>query len=166
MQVSIATVLHMLHINLVPFATAGGVGGIVLGFASQSVLANIVAGCNLLITRPLVVGDRVTLAGEPCCTLCCCLITKSFWYRVLMSQAPLKCTTAACVAEHKFVCRWSQCHRCVQPAGQWAAAALADCRQTVTAVSAARCCRAGRLHAHHHQARQTSCTPALRLPHF
>ena len=53
----------MLHINLVPFATAGGVGGIVLGFASQSVLANIVAGCNLLITRPLVVGDRVTLAG-------------------------------------------------------------------------------------------------------
>lgn len=64
MQVSIAVVLNMLHINLVPFATAGGVGGIVLGFASQSVLANIVAGCNLLITRPLVVGDRVTLAGE------------------------------------------------------------------------------------------------------
>ena len=51
MQAGIGTVLYLLQINLIPFATAGGVGGIVLGFASQSVLANIVAGSNLLITR-------------------------------------------------------------------------------------------------------------------
>ena len=51
MQAGIGMVLHLLQINLIPFATAGGVGGIVLGFASQSVLANIVAGSNLLITR-------------------------------------------------------------------------------------------------------------------
>lgn len=44
-------VLYLLQINLIPFATAGGVGGILLGFASQSVLANIVAGTNVLITR-------------------------------------------------------------------------------------------------------------------
>ena len=70
LQGATLSILHMLKINLVPFATAGGVGGIVLGFASQSVLANLVAGTNLLITRPLVVGDRVTLAGEHVGTAC------------------------------------------------------------------------------------------------
>ncbi|KAK9786072.1 hypothetical protein WJX73_005993 [Symbiochloris irregularis] len=55
--------LNVLGINLMPLATAGLGSGVVLGFASQSVLSNVVAGCNLLITRPMVVGDRVTLRG-------------------------------------------------------------------------------------------------------
>lgn len=47
-QVSFATSLSLLGINLMPLATAGLGSGVVLGFASQSVLANVVAGCNLV----------------------------------------------------------------------------------------------------------------------
>ena len=59
-QAGIGMVLYLLQINLIPFATAGGVGGILLGFASQSVLANIVAGTNVLITRQASASPNLT----------------------------------------------------------------------------------------------------------
>ncbi len=40
--------VSLLGINLMPLATAGLGSGVVLGFASQSVLANVIAGCNLV----------------------------------------------------------------------------------------------------------------------
>ena len=47
-QASFAMSLNLLGINLMPLATAGLGSGVVLGFASQSVLANVIAGCNLV----------------------------------------------------------------------------------------------------------------------
>ena len=77
LQVAIGIVLQLLQINLIPFATAGGVGGILLGFASQSVLANIVAGTNLLITRQAPAAGLMLIfrcAHVQSCTVCCCAV--------------------------------------------------------------------------------------------
>lgn len=51
-QASFVLSLSLLGINLMPLATAGLGSGVVLGFASQSVLANVVAGCNLVRSLP------------------------------------------------------------------------------------------------------------------
>lgn len=42
---------------------AGGVAGIVLGFASQNIVGNLVAGCFLMVERPIKIGDQVEING-------------------------------------------------------------------------------------------------------
>ena len=42
----------------------GGFIGIVVGFASQQILGQAVAGLFILIARPVRIGDEVTIAGE------------------------------------------------------------------------------------------------------
>ncbi|MCS7134171.1 MAG: mechanosensitive ion channel [Candidatus Caldarchaeum sp.] len=42
----------------------GGFIGLVIGFASQQVLGQAVAGLFILLTRPFKVGDKVVVAGE------------------------------------------------------------------------------------------------------
>ena len=42
---------------------AGGVAGIVLGFASQNIVGNLVAGCFLMFERPIKIGDQVEING-------------------------------------------------------------------------------------------------------
>jgi len=42
----------------------GGFLGIVVGFASQQVLGQAIAGLFLLIARPFKIGDKVVIAGE------------------------------------------------------------------------------------------------------
>lgn len=42
----------------------GGFLGIVIGFASQQVLGQAIAGLFLLIARPFKIGDYVVIAGE------------------------------------------------------------------------------------------------------
>jgi len=42
----------------------GGFIGLVIGFASQQVLGQAIAGLFLLITRPLKIGDKVILGGD------------------------------------------------------------------------------------------------------
>ena len=44
--------------------TLGGFGGLVVGFATQTFLANTIAGIFVLITRPFTFGDTVTIAGN------------------------------------------------------------------------------------------------------
>lgn len=46
-------------VDVRPLVTFGGVSGIVIGLASQSVLANTIAGINLFLSRPFLPGDRV-----------------------------------------------------------------------------------------------------------
>lgn len=41
----------------------GGIAGIVIGFASQSVVGNLVSGLFLMIERPMKLGDSVNIAG-------------------------------------------------------------------------------------------------------
>jgi len=44
--------------------TVGSFGGLVVGFATQTILSNVVAGVFLLLSRPFTHGDRVTVSGR------------------------------------------------------------------------------------------------------
>ncbi|MEM2825461.1 MAG: mechanosensitive ion channel [Candidatus Bathyarchaeia archaeon] len=44
--------------------TVGSFGGLVVGFAMQSVLSHFVAGLFLILTRPIKFGDVITIAGQ------------------------------------------------------------------------------------------------------
>ena len=50
-----------LGVDVRPLLTVGGVGGLALGFGVQTVTSNAIAGLTLYLTRPFVVGERVTL---------------------------------------------------------------------------------------------------------
>lgn len=73
---AIRNVVRIVGIGALAAAIAGGVAGgaagvalggflgIVIGFASQQVLGQAVAGLFLLIARPFRIGDKVVVAGE------------------------------------------------------------------------------------------------------
>ena len=42
------SLLHVLGINVAPLLTVGGVSGILVGLSAQSVMANMIAGINLV----------------------------------------------------------------------------------------------------------------------
>lgn len=44
--------------------TGAGVAGVVIGFAAQSTLSNVIAGLSLAVFQPFRVGDRVTIREE------------------------------------------------------------------------------------------------------
>jgi len=44
--------------------TVGSFGGLVVGFATQSVLSHFVAGIFIILTRPFKFGDVITVAGQ------------------------------------------------------------------------------------------------------
>jgi len=52
--------------NVSPAAalTMGSFGGMVVGFASQTIMTHVIAGVFLLIARPFSYGDTVTVAGQ------------------------------------------------------------------------------------------------------
>ena len=52
--------------NVSPAAalTMGSFGGMVVGFASQTIMTHVIAGVFLLITRPFSYGEIVTVAGQ------------------------------------------------------------------------------------------------------
>jgi small-conductance mechanosensitive channel len=57
--------LKIIGLDPSPIMAVGGVSGIVVGFASQSLLLNLIAGTSIFITRPFIVGDVVRF-----CCLC------------------------------------------------------------------------------------------------
>ena len=62
----------ILFVSLVPglepllgtLLAGAGVSALVLGFAAQSTLANLVSGVGLAVYRPFRIGDRITMEGE------------------------------------------------------------------------------------------------------
>ena len=42
---------------------AGGITGIILGFASQNIVGNLVSGFFLMVERPIKIGDQVEISG-------------------------------------------------------------------------------------------------------
>jgi small conductance mechanosensitive channel len=56
-----AAVLYVLGVNGYALLAGGTFAGLVIGLASQTALANLVAGVVLLVARPFLPGDRVTL---------------------------------------------------------------------------------------------------------
>jgi small conductance mechanosensitive channel len=56
--------LGKLGISVTPFVAAIGAISLGAGLAAQGLLANYGAGLNIIITRPFVIGDTVTVQGE------------------------------------------------------------------------------------------------------
>lgn len=53
--------LRLTGLDVTPLLTVGGISGVVLGFAAQGPLANLLAGLQLYISQPFVVGDKVEI---------------------------------------------------------------------------------------------------------
>lgn len=61
--VAVLAVLPLLDFKLSGLLVAGGIAGIVIGIASQSVLGNLLAGLFLMIEHPMKIGQAVNIAG-------------------------------------------------------------------------------------------------------
>lgn len=61
--IAFIAVLPALGLDLSGLLVAGGITGIVLGFASQSVVANLVSGIFLISEKPIKIGDQVNIDG-------------------------------------------------------------------------------------------------------
>jgi small-conductance mechanosensitive channel len=61
--IAVLSILPLLSINLTGVLVAGGFAGIVIGFASQSVVANLVSGIFLIVERPIKIGDQIAIEG-------------------------------------------------------------------------------------------------------
>lgn len=61
--VAILMVLSVLGVDPSGLLVAGGIAGIVFGFASQSIVANLISGLFLLFERPVKIGEQVSI-GE------------------------------------------------------------------------------------------------------
>lgn len=51
-----------MKVDLTGLVFAGGLAGVILGFASQSVVANLVSGLFLIFERPITIGDNINIA--------------------------------------------------------------------------------------------------------
>jgi len=50
-------------INIIPLITGLGLTGFALGFAFKDLLSNVLAGIMIIIHRPFIVGDEITVSG-------------------------------------------------------------------------------------------------------
>jgi small-conductance mechanosensitive channel len=57
--IGVVIALPQLGLNLTGLLVAGGFAGVVVGFASQSVVSNLVSGLFLIIERPVKIGDQI-----------------------------------------------------------------------------------------------------------
>lgn len=55
--------LALLGVNLSGLMVAGGIAGIVIGFASQRIVGNLISGVFLIIERPITIGNQVNIDG-------------------------------------------------------------------------------------------------------
>ncbi len=61
--VAVISVLPFLSIDLTGLVLAGGFAGLIIGFASQSVVSNLVSGIFLIIEQPIKIGDEILIEG-------------------------------------------------------------------------------------------------------
>jgi small-conductance mechanosensitive channel len=61
--IAVLAVLPTLGISPSGLLVAGGIAGIVIGIASQSVVSNLLAGLFLMVERPMKIGQSVNIAG-------------------------------------------------------------------------------------------------------
>jgi small-conductance mechanosensitive channel len=61
--VAVVSILPSLGVKLSGLLVAGGIVGIAIGFASQSVIGNLISGLFLMIERPLGIGSAVNIDG-------------------------------------------------------------------------------------------------------
>lgn len=61
--VAIVTVTPILGVSLTGLLVAGGIAGIVIGFASQKVVSNLLSGLFLIAERPIKIGDQIVVGN-------------------------------------------------------------------------------------------------------
>lgn len=59
-----AIIVSYLSQNAIVAASIGTISGIVVGFASQNLIGNMIAGIYLALTRPFKIGDMITVFGN------------------------------------------------------------------------------------------------------
>jgi len=64
LAVLLSLVASAFNVNPAAALTVGSFGGLVVGFATQTILTHVVAGVFLLISRPFTYGDTVTVSGQ------------------------------------------------------------------------------------------------------
>jgi len=62
--VLLSVVASVFNVDPAAALTVGSFGGLVVGFATQTILSNVVAGVFLLLSRPFTYGDSVTVSGQ------------------------------------------------------------------------------------------------------
>ena len=62
--VLLATMTSIFNVDAAAALTVGSFGGLVVGFATQTILTHVVAGIFLLISRPFTYGDVITVAKQ------------------------------------------------------------------------------------------------------
>jgi hypothetical protein len=62
--VLLALMTSIFNVDPAAALTVGSFGGLVVGFATQTILTHVVAGVFLLISRPFTYGDVITVAGQ------------------------------------------------------------------------------------------------------
>jgi small-conductance mechanosensitive channel len=60
---SIFIALPFTGVNISGILVVGGIAGIVIGFASQSIVGNLISGIFLMLERPIKVGDQLEVEG-------------------------------------------------------------------------------------------------------
>jgi len=60
--VALLVALPQLNVDLSGLLVAGGIAGIVIGFASQSVISNLISGLFLMFERPIRIGDIINVS--------------------------------------------------------------------------------------------------------
>ncbi|MDI6867639.1 mechanosensitive ion channel family protein [Methanoculleus sp.] len=60
--VALLAALPQLNVDLSGLLVAGGIAGIVIGFASQSVISNLISGLFLMFERPIRIGDNINVS--------------------------------------------------------------------------------------------------------
>ncbi|WP_230375450.1 mechanosensitive ion channel family protein [Methanolobus vulcani] len=60
----VGVIFPYLQIDTSGLLVAGGVVGIVLGFASQSIMGNLISGVFLMVERPIKIGDQVNIDNK------------------------------------------------------------------------------------------------------
>ena len=60
---AIISILPIVGVDPAGFLVAGGILAIVIGFASQSIVGNLISGLFLMIERPIKIGDQVNIDG-------------------------------------------------------------------------------------------------------
>jgi len=60
-MIGFVVALPQIGVSLSGLLVAGGIMGIVLGFASQTVVSNLISGLFLLIERPIEIGDGINI---------------------------------------------------------------------------------------------------------
>ncbi len=62
--VLLSLMTSVFNVNPAAALTVGSFGGLVVGFATQTILQHVVAGVFLLLSRPFTYGDTVTVSGQ------------------------------------------------------------------------------------------------------